>query len=58
MQKITKLEEYGAPKYWIEKLKMILAKFIETYKGKIDLDFWNSGLHFDIKLKRVPSFIN
>ena len=35
----------GAPDKWIEGLVEILDNFIDTYQGKVNLEFWNSGLY-------------
>lgn len=44
LEKTRQLKEYdvnGQMKAYVDRIAVILQKFIDTYEGKIDLDFWN-----------------
>lgn len=44
LEKTYLLKEYdinGQMKAYVERIAVILQKFIDTYEGKVDLDFWN-----------------
>ena len=43
--KVEKFSEYGLLE-WSKSLSYILDKFIETYKGNGDKDFWNKICNF------------
>jgi len=33
-------------KRYVKNVSIILEQFIDTYQGKVDLDFWNRIIHF------------
>jgi hypothetical protein len=37
----------GKLKSFVKNVTAILAKFIDTYQGNVDLDFWNKVVHDD-----------
>lgn len=37
----------GELKKYVSHLDKILAKFVETYEGKVDVEFWNKVLHIN-----------
>ena len=39
-EKISKLNDYGAPDGWVKALEIIADNFIKTYEEKPNLDFW------------------
>lgn len=41
LTKADKLKKYGLEK-WIENLNVVLTQFIETFKGNVDVKFWNN----------------
>lgn len=47
--KTNALAEYdvnGQLKKYISRVGVILEKFIDTYQGNVDVDFWNKVYHF------------
>jgi len=49
-KKIENLSEYdvnGKLKKYIQHVKYILEKFVETYEGTVDLDWWNKILSIE-----------
>lgn len=39
---LTEFDINGKMKRYVSKVSTILSQFIDTYEGKVDLDFWNS----------------
>lgn len=50
LDKTYLLKDYdinGQMKAYVERMTAILQKFIDTYEGKVDLDFWNKIVNFE-----------
>jgi len=48
LDRTLKLEKYAVNEAWsnyLSNLKPILMKFIDTYNGKVDVDFWNQVMN-------------
>eukprot|EP00825_Cyclidium_porcatum_P018895 TRINITY_DN2149_c0_g1_i1.p3 TRINITY_DN2149_c0_g1~~TRINITY_DN2149_c0_g1_i1.p3 ORF type:complete len:225 (-),score=40.91 TRINITY_DN2149_c0_g1_i1:223-897(-) len=44
-EKTINLKKLGMDKQWINAILEIEKEFMNTYEGKVNLDFWNKGLH-------------
>ena len=45
-EKVKRLYNYSSEfDKWVNNIQYIISKFIETYKGNPDINFWNDGLH-------------
>ena len=47
--------KYGSLRRWTEKLSWILDNFIQTFKGKPDVDFWNQVILNKSKVARYQA---
>ncbi len=50
LTKLFYLKTYAVDKFWthyIDELKPIIEKFIDTYQGNVDMEFWNTVMNIE-----------